>query len=482
MLRVEQVHVIRHKVLVEGQSMRRVAAEMGLSRNTVKKYLTQAEPVRHEAEPRRKPVRSVVTARIEALLADKRLTNRKQRWTGPRLAEVLADEGHAVSVRTVQRVAQEWRRRRAEVYVPLVYEPGEMAEVDFFEVVYGPETARRKAQLFLMREMHAGWDAAFLYERADQVSFLDGHVRAFELFGGVPQRLVYDNLKPAVARVLVGTERELSERFEALAAHYLFEPCFCRRGEGHDKGGVESRGKTARLRHLTPIPAGTDVGAIEQAMQARLAREAESRAELVTASRKCLLPLPAWDFVAARVAFVPVSSQATVRVESGWYSVPEEWARSRVEAHIGPREVVFVHDGRRVVHPRVRGNERSIWYPHYLKELSRKTQALRQVASVLVEQLGEPYGTLWRRLVALYGALEAARRYRTVLQQVVEEGEEATRRRLTTALRDDEPLLSLLGTSRVVTASALVVPFALQGVEIAGPSVAAYDTLLGGAP
>ena len=57
-------------------------------------------------------------------------------------------------------------------------------------------------------------------------------------------------------------ERELSVRFLALCSHYLFEPCFARPGEGHDKGGVEARAKNVRLQHLMPMPRGASLAEI----------------------------------------------------------------------------------------------------------------------------------------------------------------------------------------------------------------------------
>jgi transposase len=128
------------------------------------------------------------------------------------------------------------------VFVPLVHRPADETQVDFFEVTLEEGGRRRKAWKFVMRLMYPGRDFVWLYERCDQLSFLDAHVRAFSYFGGVPRRVVYDNLSAAVKKV-VGTERELTERFMALCSHYLFEPCFARPGEGHDKGGVEARGK-----------------------------------------------------------------------------------------------------------------------------------------------------------------------------------------------------------------------------------------------
>ncbi len=115
---------------------------------------------------------------------------------------------------------------------------------------------------------YSGRDFAWIYERQDPISFLDGHVRAFAHFGGVPAR--YDNLRAAVVRILVSGARTLTPRFAALASHYLFEPCFCRPGEDHDKGGVEARRKALRQQVLVPIPSGATLEAINTAVLAQL--------------------------------------------------------------------------------------------------------------------------------------------------------------------------------------------------------------------
>ena len=220
----------------------------------------QAAPVRKaEAAPRPRPVWDAVAERVQALLAESvRWTGGKQRLTATRLHELLVAEGHRVGVTVVKDAVAEWKRQRREVFVPLTYRPGDLAEVDFFEVLVDVDGIRRKAWLFLMRLMYSGRDFAWIYERQDQISFLDGHVRAFAHFDGVPARVAYDNLRAAVVRILVGGARTLTPRFAALASHYLLEACFCRPGEGHDKGGVESRGKAVRQQALVPIPVGAD--------------------------------------------------------------------------------------------------------------------------------------------------------------------------------------------------------------------------------
>jgi len=152
--------------------------------------------------------------------------------------------------------------------IPLTYRAGALAEVDFFEVLVDLGGKRQKEWLFVLRLMYSGRDFAWIYERQDQVSFLDGHVRAFAHLGGVPARIAYDNLRPAATRILIGGERTLTVGFAAIASHYLVEPCFCRPGVGHDKGGVEARGKAIRTQALVPIPSGATLVTITRAPRA----------------------------------------------------------------------------------------------------------------------------------------------------------------------------------------------------------------------
>lgn len=292
MLRMDQVHVVRHKVLVEGQSVRSVARQMGISRNTIGKYLKVSEPKRTVRKPKSSPVTEAVAPRIEEILTEWRpRSTAKQRITGTRIHRQLVEEGYEVGITTVRDYLRQKRLREAEVFIPLVHRPGEEAQVDFFEVTVEEDGEFRKAQKFVMRLMYSGRDFVRLYEKADQLSFLDAHVRAFTYLGGVPHRVVYDNLSAAVKKI-IGSERQLTERFMALVSHYLFEPCFARPGEGHDKGGVEARGKGIRLRHLTPVPTGQSLAEISEVLLREVEMAFTQEHELAE-ERRCLRELPA---------------------------------------------------------------------------------------------------------------------------------------------------------------------------------------------
>src|SRR5204863_7199958 len=114
---------------------------------------------RTEGAPRPRPVCAAVAERVRAVLADSvRWTAGKQRLTATRLHEMLRAEGKRVGVTVAKEAVAEWKRQRREVFVPLTYRPGDLAEVDFFEVLVDIDGTRRKAWLFLMRLMYSGRD------------------------------------------------------------------------------------------------------------------------------------------------------------------------------------------------------------------------------------------------------------------------------------------------------------------------------------
>ena len=487
MLRMDQVHVIRHKVLVEGESVRRVARALGLSRNTVSKYLSESEPARKVRGPRAAPSRGLVRDRVAALIEEWRLrTTRKQRVTGSRLHRQLVEEGYCVGKTTVYEVLREQRRRSSEVFIPLTYRPGETAQVDFFEITADVAAERRQAWKFVMRLMWSGSDFVWLYDRCDQLAFLDAHVRAFAHFGGVPVRCVYDNLSAAVHR-RVGAfcvTRKLTERFSALASHYLFEPCFTRPGEGHDKGGVEARGKGIRLQHLTPIPSGDSLTEIARGLLAEVTRhaalrhdaEGRSAADRFREEQASLRELPAVPFQARQVRTLHASSSATVQVDGAIYSVPSRWARLQVTAYVGVEDIRLACRGEEEVHPRRPAGTRSVRYRHYLPELSRKPQAVRQVAPELLAELGEPYTRLWQLLCEAHGGIEAARTLARLLAVIEGRGEEAVRELLVRALAQATPARE--EAAREVSPAHVTVPDSLRFYKVEAGRASDYDWLL----
>jgi len=208
---------------------------------------------------------------IDGWLIDDKDAPRKQRHTARRVWQrLVAEHGATVAEVTVSRFVA--RRRvelgleQREVSIPQTHLAGAEAEVDFSEFYATIAGAVIKLWMFVMRLSHSGRAFHVAFATQAQEAFLEGHVLAFEHFGGVPGRVRYDNLKPAVIRVLKGRDRTESERFTALRSHYGFDSFFCRPGiEGaHEKGGVEGEIGRFRRRHLVPVPKVDSLAALNE--------------------------------------------------------------------------------------------------------------------------------------------------------------------------------------------------------------------------
>ena len=120
MLSMQTVHIVRHKVLVEGLSVQHVARDLGLSRTTIYKCLEMPIPGRVEGTSRRHPVLDAVSSRIATLLAEwHSRTTAKQRLTAARLHRQLLTEGYTISDRSVRQYVRQKKLQAAEVFVPL---------------------------------------------------------------------------------------------------------------------------------------------------------------------------------------------------------------------------------------------------------------------------------------------------------------------------------------------------------------------------
>lgn len=265
-------------------------------------------------------------------------------------------------------------------------------------------------------------------------------------------------------------------------SHYLFEPCFTRPGEGHDKGGVEARGKGIRLAHLTPIPRGESLSEISEVLLREVELSFTSEQRLVEEQRH-LRELPERPFEARKVELLSVSRRSTVSVGGATYSVPSHWASLRATVYVGVEDVRFVCRGQAILYTKERKGKRTIRYRHYLSEPAKKPQALRQVAPELIREMGAPYDKLWEMLTERYGEKEASRVLCRILGAVVDHGEEPVADALQAALsRGRFDLLALAehledrrGRSRSVA-----VPEALLGYRVQSANSTDYDRLLGG--
>ena len=392
--RVELFEQIRRDRRVEHLSIRELADRHRVHRRTVRQALASAVPPARRAYARRsRPAIDAYVEVIDSWLLGDREVPRKQRHTARRVWQRLVAEHQATLAEvTVSRYVA--RRRcelgldRVEVMVPQTHPPGAEAEVDFGEFYATVAGVVIKLWMFVMRLSHSGKAFHVAFATQAQEAFLEGHVLAFAYFGAVSARIRYDNLKPAVIRVLRGRDRAESERFIALRSHYGFDGFFCIPGKAgaHEKGGVEGEIGRFRRRHLVPVPKVASLAELNELIAAA-DRADDDRvitgrpitiAAAFTAEGPHLSPLPLEPFDAARLLEARVDTRARVSVRQCYYSVPVRYAGRRLPVRLSATSVEVL-DGPRVVarHERAAGKYVEVLtLDHYLEVLTIKPGAL----------------------------------------------------------------------------------------------------------
>ena len=505
---MEQFERIRRDSRDRGMSIRALAKRHQVHRRTVRQALADAVPPARKVPGRSAPVTGPYVDLVRGWLIADREVPRKQRHTARRIWQRLIEEqGARVGESTVRdlvaRLRAELEAGSGRVMVPQTHPPAEEAEVDFGEFSAVIAGMIMKLFMFCMRLSHSGKAFHFAYANQTQESFLDGHVRAFDAFGGVPTGMVrYDNLKPAVIRVALGRERFEHPRFVALRSHYGYDSFFCQPGidGAHEKGGVEGEIGRFRRRHLTPVPHVGSLAALNQALAAADARDdarrIAGRAETVgqAAARELLLlrPLPATAFDVALVLSCRVDAKARICVRQSYYSVPARYAGRRLEVRLGATTVTAL-DGATVVAEHARSLHKyseDLVLDHYLEVLARKPGALPGATALAAaracggftvdhqrfwdaarRRLGDAAGTR-----ALIGVLLL---HRTLTVDAVRAGLVAA-----VGLDSVDPDLVAVEARRAThpeTVPPLIEPIGQAVGQRPAPSLAGYDQLLEGA-
>ena len=148
---------------------------------------------------------------------------------------------------------------RGAGFVPLSFELGEAFQFDWScEYLFIGGLRRRLEVAHTKLAASRAFCLVAYYSQAHEMLF-DAHARAFALFGGVPRRGIYDNMKTAVDKVGQGKQRSVNARFEAMTGHYLFEPEFCNRAAGWEKESSRRTSRTgARTSGVRPVSGAGD--------------------------------------------------------------------------------------------------------------------------------------------------------------------------------------------------------------------------------
>jgi transposase len=480
--------------------MREIGRRTGLSRNTIKKYLSNSV-VDPRYPKRRTPSKlDAYAGKLVDWLKSETSKGRKQRRSLKQIHADLAQLGFAGSYGRVAAFARGWRQAQQEAaqtvgrgtFVPLRFGPGEAFQFDWSEDWAVLDRVRTKLQVAQFKLSHSRAFVLVAYPLQTHEMLFDAHNRAFAVLGGVPRRGIYDNMKTAVDRVGAGKAREVNVRFAAMVSHYLFEAEFCNPAAGWEKGQIEKNVRDSRHRLWHTAPAFESLAALNDWLRQRCValwseithpdQSGKTVAEVWQEERAHLMALPR-PFDGFVEHAKRVSPTCLVHVERNRYSVPASYANRPVSVRVYADRLVVAAEGQ-IIAEHVRIIERShqagrtIYdWRHYLSVLQRKPGALRNGAPF--QELPEGFQRLQSILTKRTGG---DREMVEILGLVLHHDEQAVLAAVELALESGAPskqhVLNLLGRLVEVAPPAPVdAPQALKLAVEPEANVSRYDEL-----
>src|ERR1700757_4633736 len=257
MLVVETVARIRREHFVKGKTIKEIARDLKVSRNTVRKVLRSGETsFEYERGVQPRPKLGRWTAELEQILSANAVRPAREQLTLIRIFEELIGRGYSGGYDAVRRYARRWAKQHgqatAAAYVPLSFAPGEAYQFDWSHEVVLLSGATVLVKVAHVRLCHSRMLFVRAYPRETQEMVFDAHDRAFALFKGTCSRGIYDNMKTAVETIFVGRDRLYNRRFLQMCSHYLVDPVACTPASGWEKGQVENQVGLVRERFFTP--------------------------------------------------------------------------------------------------------------------------------------------------------------------------------------------------------------------------------------
>jgi transposase len=411
---MDRVYEIRRRYHVQKQNISEIAREMKLSRATVRKHLNTVEEPQYKRPRSPAPKLATCLPLLEQWLQEEATLPRSRRRTARRMYECLCEQGYQGAYDSIQRFIKRWKKlhqgpKVTEAFVPMTFLPAEVCQFDWSHEQVELSGVIRHIKVAHFRLCYSRQMFVVAYPRETQEMVFDAHTKAFEFFGGVPNRMIYDNLKSVVDVLYSGKERQFNRRFLVLANHYLFEPVACTPASGWEKGQVENQVGNIREWLFTPLARFDNLEALNDWLRQRCLELAQRKhpteptqtiAECFAHERPLLRPVLA-RFDGYVEQLVRVSSTCLVRVDRNRYSVPANFVGQVVSVRLTAHQVGIVANEQIIAcHPRQFERDQLICDPwHYLSVLEKKPGALRNGAPFVQWSLPEAIQQVRQRLM-----------------------------------------------------------------------------------
>ena len=489
MIRVSQWAEIRQMHMVQQIPKKQVAHRLGVNVKTVRRALERSEPPVRRTSPRRDRRLDAFREQIVGWL------KQEPKLTAKRIRRLLLPLAGPVPGRTVRKYVAQVRKELfpREAYVHRSGRAGESMEADFGEswALIGGRLRKVKFFAATLPYSNVYFAKAYAVERIE--CLMDGLNEAFEYFGGITERVVFDNTSLIVKKVLAGRDREVIEGFDGFRGAYPFRVEFCAPRKAWEKGSVETGVKYVRNNAFRPMPRAESLEALNELIVQELEADLDPRTvadgrpvrEVWQQEREHLRELPSHPPQACLTLSRVIDKFGHVRQDGVDYSVPIEHAyRPAWMKLFHDRVQIIMRDQVVAEHARsFKVGDKVINPLHVLPLLERKSRAVGEATAIRQWELPEAIGCLRYELRS--HTRNPDREWVQVLRLLGDVTEQELERAVAEAIQRGSPRLEtvrlLLRNSRqgpITHAEPVVLKRQdLATLQVAEPSLAAYDAL-----
>lgn len=410
MIELVQYDYIRFLFFNEGLSKREIARRVGVHRDTVTRAIESNDNTYKLTVEKNRPVNGPFEEKIKLMVEENFHKPRKHKLTKSRMYELMQNEGYEGSYSAftyqVRKIEEESHLSIKEAFLKLDHSKGVM-QVDFGEMIVMDKGFPRKVHVFCAKLSSEKAEFVRAYPRQSTEFFFDGLNKSFEFFGGVPKKIIFDNLKQAVKEVKSGTERIQQEDFLRFKAFYAFEAEFCGPGKGNEKGLVENLVKYTRNNYFLPYLEFKGFDHLNEILLTKCWNRLQSKKiegllwqEALLESRKeYFLPIKEY-YDCAKITTAKVDTYQLIHVDRNRYSVPTAFVGKKVDVKIYPFKVIASYKNNIIAeHERLFSKSKDSLDPyHFLDLLMKKSRAYDDALVIKNWQLPEIFQVYHQRL------------------------------------------------------------------------------------
>jgi transposase len=401
---MNQIDYIKELKDEKGLSFREISKTTGLARQTVRKWYYSKKFPKYERKRKASPKKDQILPYIRFWIDEdiKEIKKRKRKSIRPAstMWQQLKDMGIQVAKSTVRHVVS--TQKPKETFIALEYEPGEDMQVDWGELMINFKNSKSaKVYIFVATLPYSNTRFAYPYMKNDWFGFVNGHIRAFDFFKGLPMQITYDNLTSAIKKVLSGINRIEQDRMLYFKNFYNIETNYCGVGKGNEKGSVENGVGFFKRRFLGGHIQFDDFDHLRQHLLTsslqllntqHYLKKSQTIEQLFQKEQEKFRPLPEQSYDSSLWLNLKSNNLSQISYDGVKYSVLSTFSQRELSVKISDEEITVYNNKNELIaeHKRVhKALQKEVFdFRHYLSTLLEKPRALDKAKCI--KQSGFP--------------------------------------------------------------------------------------------